>query len=108
MRVPVPSVDRAPSGAVLVSQRWMSVEFGREAMWIELLFIADHHRRRGLGHLMVEELIGYAKEHGVSGIDLDAYGMTAAASFLWRSLGFRRLGRERYSLRIGKEWLRIC
>lgn len=102
-RVRVATIGGAPPGAVIVAHRWISVEFSGEAMWIETLFVADHHRRRGLGRLMVEELIGYAKEHGVSGIDLEAYRMNAPASFLYRSLGFRRLGRERYSLRISKD-----
>ena len=40
---------------------------------------------------------GYAMNAGLRGIELEAYRMNTAASVLYRTLGFRRLARERYA-----------
>ena len=85
---------------VIVAHRWPSVKFGGPAYWIETLFVAKAARRTGLGRALVEALISHARATGAQGIDLESYRMNAPASFLYRRLGFRRLGRERYSVRL--------
>ena len=57
---------------------------------------------RGLGRVLVERLLEIARHDGLAGIDLEAYHGNAPAALLYRSLGFRRLGRERFYYRM--EW----
>ena len=89
-----------PALGVIVAHEWTSVKFSGRAFWLETLYVDVPMRRHGLGRRMVNVLIEEAKKRGCKGIDLEAYKMNAPASYLYRSLGFRRLGRERYSLRV--------
>jgi len=92
--------EQAPSEAagLMVAHRRVSVKFCGDAYWIETLLVGDTLRRRGIGRHLVSGLMEHATATGASGIDLEAYRMNAPASYLYRSLGFRRLGRERYSI----------
>lgn len=90
----------APAAGVIVAHRWTSVKFAGAAWWLETLYVDKSLRRCGMGRKLVCALIDDATERGFSGIDLESYRMNAPASFLYRSLGFRRLGRERYSKRL--------
>lgn len=81
----------------VVANEFLSVKFPGRALWIEELYVSPEFRRRGIGRRLVEELLAWAWEVGFQGIDLEAYRMNTAASILYRSLGFRRLARERYS-----------
>ncbi len=95
--------EDADTGAllgVIAAHAWDSVRFGGPAWWIEMLHVRSDARRRGIGRLLVQSLLDEASKRGFRGIDLEAYQMNAPASFLYRKLGFRRLGRERFSLRI--------
>ena len=47
-------------------------------------------------------LLDIARGENAKGIDLEAYHGNAPAALLYRSLGFRRLGRERFFYRL--EW----
>ena len=51
----------------------------------------------GVGRELVEQLLDWAHGAGFAGVELEAYRMNTAASILYRSLGFRRVARERYS-----------
>lgn len=101
-------VARASEGGqalgVLVASRVLSVRFGGRSLWIEVLFVAPSGRRRGLGRDLVEALIDVAVEQGYRGIDLEAHHGNAAAGLLYRSLGFQRLGRERFSYDLAEEF----
>jgi ribosomal protein S18 acetylase RimI-like enzyme len=99
VRIARPGPSR-PAAGVIVAHQWTSVKFSGQAFWLETLFVNNELRRMGMGRRLVEELIQHATEIGCRGIDLEAYQMNAPASYLYRSLGFRRLGRERYSLRL--------
>ncbi|MFT5432335.1 MAG: ribosomal protein S18 acetylase RimI-like enzyme [Myxococcota bacterium] len=85
---------------VIVAHAWESVKFAGPAFWIETLYVAPALRRRGMGRRMVVDLVDHARANGFAGIDLEAYRMNAPASYLYRALGFRRIGRERYSFRL--------
>ena len=89
-----------PAAGVMVAHRWVSVKFSGPAFWIETLFVSKSLRRQGMGRRMVEDLIEHCRATGARGIDLESYQMNAPASYLYRSLGFRRIGRERYSFRV--------
>lgn len=89
--------DRAVG--VLVANEILSVKFAGRSLWIEELYVGRRWRRNGLGRMMVEALLDQAREAGVRGIDLEAYQGNAPAAMLYRALGFRRLGRERFHFR---------
>lgn len=84
---------------VLVANEILSVKFAGRSLWIEELYVGLRWRRNGLGRMMVETLLERARDAGVRGIDLEAYHGNAPAAMLYRALGFRRLGRERFHYR---------
>ena len=85
-----------PAVGALVASRMLSVKFAGRSVWIEELYVAKHARRRGYGRDLVEGLLDLAGEWGMRGIDLEAYHGNDGAAILYRSLGFERLGRERF------------
>lgn len=88
---------------VLVANEILSVKFAGRSLWIEELYVGLRWRRNGLGRMMVEALLDQARDVGVRGIDLEAYQGNAPAAMLYRALGFRRLGRERFHYRFDWE-----
>ena len=88
--------DGRAIGVVLAVEIW-SVKFPGRSLWIEELYVTPDYRRRGIGRELVERLVVWAHERGFAGVELEAYRMNTAASVLYRSLGFRRIARERYS-----------
>lgn len=87
---------------VLVASRVPSVKFSGWSLWIEELYVAKRARKHGYGRRLVLRLLDIARGEKVKGIDLEAYHGNAPAALLYRSLGFRRLGRERFYYRL--EW----
>jgi ribosomal protein S18 acetylase RimI-like enzyme len=81
---------------VLVASALLSVKFAGRSLWIEELYVSRAHRRHGLGAALVQALLERARAAGVLGIDLEAYQGNTPAAVLYRRLGFRRLGRERF------------
>lgn len=91
-----------PAEGVLVASRVPSVKFSGWSLWIEELYVARRARQKGYGRALVLRLLDIARREDVKGIDLEAYHGNAPAALLYRSLGFRRLGRERFFYRL--EW----
>ena len=89
-------------GVVVANGNW-SIKFGGRSLWIESLYVDPQARRRGYGRRLVEFVLDWAEEHGIKGIDLEAYRGNTPASILYRSLGFYRLGRERFYYRLSGE-----
>lgn len=87
---------------VLLANLNYSLKFAGRALWIEELYVTPSARRRSLGRLLVEALLDWAEKHDIRGVDLEAYQGNTPASILYRSLGFHRLGRERFYYRIGE------
>lgn len=85
-------------GMILVNFTW-SPKFASRSLWIESLYVTPTARRRGIGRVLVEQLLDWAQEQGVGGVDIEAYRGNTPASVLYRTLGFRRLGRERFVYR---------
>jgi ribosomal protein S18 acetylase RimI-like enzyme len=88
---------------VVAANVFLSIKFPGLALWIEELYVAPAMRRRGLAKRLVTELLARAEGAGIRGVELEAYHMNTAAAVLYRSLGFRRLARERYSFDM-KDW----
>lgn len=91
--------EPAIGGLVLANFNW-SLKFAGRALWIEALYVTPRARRRGIGAQLVERTLDWAEAHGIRGIDLEAYRGNTPASVLYRSLGFHRLGRERFYFRV--------
>jgi ribosomal protein S18 acetylase RimI-like enzyme len=94
--------DGEAVGVILANLNY-SLKFAGRALWIEELYVTPRARRNGLGRLLVESLLDWAEENEICGVDLEAYQGNTPASILYRSLGFHRLGRERFYYRIGSE-----
>jgi ribosomal protein S18 acetylase RimI-like enzyme len=92
--------DGPPCGVVLANVHW-SLKFAGRALWIEELYVDPDVRRRGIGRRLVELILDYAEEHDFRGVDLEAYQGNTPASVLYRTMGFHRLGRERFYYRLG-------
>lgn len=82
---------------VILANTVLSIKFPGKALWIEELYVAPGWRQLGIGRRLVEHLLAWGVENDYRGVELEAYRMNTAASILYRSLGFRRLARERYS-----------
>lgn len=91
--------DREIVGVVLANFNW-SLKFAGRSLWIETLYVTPSARRNGIGRGLVEHLLDWAEAHEIRGIDLEAYRGNTPASILYRSLGFHRLGRERFYYRV--------
>ena len=89
-------------GVLLANRNW-SVKFGGQSLWIESLYVDPEARRNGYGRQMVGFVLDWAEENDIRGVDLEAYRGNTPASILYRSLGFYRLGRERFYYRFGDE-----
>ena len=95
--------EDGPAVGVLLANLNYSLKFAGRSLWIEELYVTPSARRRGLGRELVEHLLDWAEDNGIKGVDLEAYQGNTPASILYRSLGFHRLGRERFYYRLGSE-----
>ena len=94
------SPGAVPVGVILGMKSW-SLKFGGSSVWIEELYVSPTARRNGIGRLLVDALLDWAEGNDIDGVDLEAYQGNTPASILYRSIGFRRLGRERFCLELG-------
>lgn len=101
-RVARPGDKGEPCGVVLANVNW-SLKFAGRSLWIEELYVTPAYRRHGIGRALVDQVLDYADEHEFNGIDLEAYQGNTPASILYRTLGFHRLGRERFYYRMGAQ-----
>lgn len=83
-------------GVLLANFHW-SVKFAGRSLWIEALYVDPMARRLGVGRALVDHLLDWAYEHEIRGVDIEAYHGNTPASVLYRTMGFRRLGRERFN-----------
>lgn len=88
-----------PGGVLLANFNW-SPKFAGRSLWIETLYVSPALRRQGLGRRLVDELLDWAEAHQIPGVDIEAYRGNTPASVLYRTMGFRRLGRERFAFRV--------
>lgn len=87
---------------VLLVNTVMSLKFSGKSIWIEELYVPPEERRKGYGKLLIDHLLEVAEnDETICGIDLEAYQGNTPASILYRSLGFKRLGRERFYYNLG-------
>jgi len=95
--------EKGALDGVLFANRFWSIKHAGPALWLEQLYVRPEARRLGLGRELVNALLDWADDNGIQGIDLESYRLNAPASVLYRTLGFRRLGRERFTLELWDE-----
>lgn len=59
---------------------------------------------KGVGSVLMERLIGFAKDTGLEWIDLDVRSDNAAAIHLYEKFGFRRVGTRPAYFKIGNDY----
>ena len=94
-----------PAVGVILANLNFSLKFAGRALWIEELYVTPAARRHGLGRQLVDALLDWAEDNDIRGVDLEAYQGNTPASVLYRSLGFQRLGRERFYYALDKDFL---
>jgi ribosomal protein S18 acetylase RimI-like enzyme len=80
-----------------------SLKCGGPSIWVEELYVLPGFRQSGIGNMLVEALLDWCESNEVLAVELEAYRMNTAASILYRSHGFDRLPRERYSYRLTQD-----
>jgi GNAT superfamily N-acetyltransferase len=76
-----------------------SVELGGRDVFLDDLYIIPPERGNGLGHSIMEALIGFAREAGCAAIHLEVVAGNRAEGF-YRRLGFRDRGSAFLTLRL--------
>jgi putative acetyltransferase len=59
------------------------------------LIVAEAHRRRGIGRLLLDTAVTWARDAGVRKLELHVFPWNAPALALYESFGFRREGLRR-------------
>jgi ribosomal protein S18 acetylase RimI-like enzyme len=80
---------------VMLANPIVSVEFGGAALWIEELYVAPAHRRRGVARALLDFITVEARNAGLSALDLEVDPDMHAAQALYASLGFSPVDRKR-------------
>ena len=63
------------------------------------LMVAASHRRRGIGTVLLEEAVSWARSAGVSKLELHVFPWNEPAIALYESFGFEREGYRRHQYR---------
>jgi GNAT superfamily N-acetyltransferase len=91
------TIGGLPAG-VLLANPLVSVEKGGAALWIEELYVAPAHRRRGVARALIAYVAREARNSGLNALDLEVEPSQKAAMALYPGLGFRPLDRRRFTL----------
>ena len=86
------TVARDGSGLVVgmaSAQLVISTAEGALSAWIEDVVVHPDHRRQGIGKLLVEHLLGWAKERGATRVQLVADQENASARLFYTALGWQ-------------------
>ena len=69
------------------------------------LMVAVGHRRRGIGRALLEEAVVWAREAGISKLELHVFPWNEPAIRLYEQFGFEREGLRRNHYRRGNEFV---
>ena len=64
-------------------------------VWVESMWVDPAHRRAGIGRMLVEQVLDWARRRGVRGAKLEVTSDNEPAIRLYESLGFRMTGQAR-------------
>jgi GNAT superfamily N-acetyltransferase len=76
-----------------------SVELGGRDVFLDDFYIVPSERGQGLGHFVMDALIGFAREAGCAAVHLEVMAGNRAEDF-YRRLGFRDRGSAFLTLRL--------
>jgi GNAT superfamily N-acetyltransferase len=80
---------------VLVAQaRELSIFVPRRFAIVDNLVVTESSRRLGIGSLLMEEAEGWAREHGLTTIELTVYEFNQGAIALYEKTGYEKLSRR--------------
>ena len=86
-------LDDAEDGVIGYSVLWCILDQGELAN----IAVADGHRGRGLGALLLEEMLGVGRDRDVASIYLEVRASNEAAVSMYHRFGFVQIGvRKRY------------
>ena len=83
---------RELAGYAIVTYNY-DLEFGGIEAIMTDLFIAQRHRRKGLGARMIEAVRDFCRREGISALELQVSRHNDAAQAFYRALGFEALDR---------------
>ena len=86
-------------GLACVSFCW-TLEHGGKSAWLDELYVLPEHRSRGIGGLLIEEVLKEAKELGCAAVDLEVDIEHHRAERLYKRYGFEALPRSRWAREI--------
>jgi putative acetyltransferase len=69
------------------------------------LMVAASHRRRGIGHALLQQAVGWARETGVRKLELHVFPWNEPAIRLYEQFGYERVGVRREHYRRGDEYV---
>lgn len=88
--------DPDPIGVAVLAYTW-TLEHGGRVAWLDELFVAAHHRDRGVGRAMLRRALQIAAAAGCRAVDLEVDTEHERAEHLYEREGFRRLSRRRWA-----------
>jgi GNAT superfamily N-acetyltransferase len=74
----------------------LSVEHAGPVGWLEEIYVSPEHRNKGVGRVLLSELLEQARGLGIAAIDLEVDSEHQAAESLYAGFGFCRLSRSRW------------
>jgi len=73
-----------------------TIEFGGRDAFIDEFFITEAHRGRGIGRVVLDRVVEYARHRQIRALHLEVARDNSPAARLYEAVGFR--GRDRYHL----------
>lgn len=70
----------------------------RTYLHVDTLVVDEHHQRQGIGHVLMDAVHRWGREHNITDIELGVYAFNAAAIAFYEHLGYQtihcRMGRR--------------
>jgi GNAT superfamily N-acetyltransferase len=89
------TVDTARVGIAAMPFTW-TLEHGGKVAWLDELYVVPAHRGAGLGTLLLDHALAFARAAGCLAVDADHERVGA----LYLRKGFQRLPRTRWALKL--------
>jgi ribosomal protein S18 acetylase RimI-like enzyme len=83
-------IEEIPAGEIRLRKNWNNYAY------IEDIVVDTQFRRRGIGRMLIEKAIQWAKERNLPGIMLETQDNNAAGCLLYQSCGFELAGFDRH------------